>query len=286
MLDGTIDFGATDTAMSDEELKRAKTPIVHFPTVVGAVVLAYNLPSLKQPLRLSSETVAEIFLGKIQKWSDPKILALNPGFQAPSENGGAIMVIHRTDGSGTTAVFTDYLAKISPQWKEKVGQGVSVNWPAGVGEKGNDAVTARIKGASAIGALGYVELEYAKSNRLSIAMLRNRGGAWVEPNNASIKDAVDSASKSLSSDFRGSITDPASKKAYPICSLTYLLLAKKKDPAKDLAVIEMLRWFYSEGQKKLDQWQTQPNPMTYVALPPALLSKAQERLKTFEASGK
>src|SRR5437660_3976649 len=213
----TVDFGASDAPMSEDELKKAPG-LVHIPTVMGAVVVVYNLPAVAS-LRLSPETLANVFLGKVQTWKDPAIAKDNPGAKLPD---GAITVVHRSDGSGTTAVFTDYLAKVSPEWKSGPGAGKNVNWPVGLGGKGNEGVTGTVKTTE--GGIGYVELAYANQNKLSMAELRNKDGAWVKPSLESVSAAA--AKAQIPDDYRVSITDAPGKDAYPISGFTWLLVYK------------------------------------------------------------
>ncbi|MBU6376126.1 MAG: phosphate ABC transporter substrate-binding protein PstS, partial [Bdellovibrionales bacterium] len=211
LLKGTVDFGASDAPMSNEELAKASTPIVHIPTVLGAVVLSVNLPGVKAALKFTPEVIADIFMGKIQKWNDSKIAALNAGVTLPPV---AIVPVYRADGSGTTSIFTDYLVKVSPEFKASVGSGKSVKWPAGLGGKGNEGVTGVIKQTP--GAMGYIELIYAESNKLEVAQIRNSSGQYVTPSMESVTAAAQGALKSIPADYRVSITNASGKKAYPI----------------------------------------------------------------------
>src|SRR4051794_18677224 len=215
----TVDFGASDAPLTDEQLQKAQG-VQHIPTVMGAVVIVWNLPDVKE-LRLAPETLAAIYLGKITKWNDPAMQKENPGVKLPDM---AITVAHRSDGSGTTNIFTDYLAKVSPEWKAGPGKGTSVNWPAGLGGKGNEGVTGVVKQTE--GAIGYVELIYAANNKLPVAELQNKSGKFVTPSPASVTAAADASAKSMPEDFRISITDSAGKDAYPISGFTYLLVWK------------------------------------------------------------
>src|SRR6266403_631989 len=225
----TVDFGATDAPMTDAELQKA-AGLLHIPTVMGAVVVVYNLPGTAS-LRLSSETLAGIFLGRIDKWNHAAIAQDNPGLKLPDS---AIAVVHRSDGSGTTAVFTDYLARISPEWKSGPGSGKSVNWPVGLGGKGNEGVTGTVKQTE--GAIGYVELAYANQNKLTPAIIKNRDGAWVKPTLESVSEAASKVE--MPDDYRVSITNAAGKDAYPISSFTYILVYKDQpDPAKGQALL-------------------------------------------------
>src|SRR6188474_1668748 len=206
----TVDFGASDAPMTDGDLKSAPGEILHIPTVLGAVVITYNLESVKQPLRFSPEVIADIFLGKIKKWNDTKIAADNPGVTLPAND---ITVVHRSDGSGTSAVFTDYLSKVSAEWKEKVGAGVSPSWPTGIGGKGNEGVTGQVKNTP--NTIGYVELAYAAKNKLPVAHIKNAGGAFIEPTIEAVTAAASASAANMPDDLRISITNAEGAQAYP-----------------------------------------------------------------------
>ncbi len=267
LLKGTVDFGASDAPMTDQELAKSPTKIVHIPTVLGAVVLAYNLPEVKVPLKLSSEIVAELFSGKVQKWNDAKIAALNPGVVLPST---ALLPVYRADGSGTTAIFTDYLAKVSPEFKSSVGSGKSVKWPTGLGGKGNEGVTGVIKQTP--GAIGYVELVYAESNKMAVAQLKNSAGQFVMPTLESVTAAALGALKTMPADYRVSITNAEGKKAYPISGFTYLLVQKSGKGPKQQAIKDLLKWTVTEGQKMAPA-------LSYAPLPQELASKIQSTIQ-------
>ena len=268
--DGTVDFGATDAPMKDDQIAKAPD-VVHLPTVLGADVVAYNAPGVKS-LRFSPETLANIFLGKITKWNDPAIAADNPGIKLPDQS---IVVARRSDGSGTTFIFTDYLSKVSPEWKSKVGAGTSVNWPVGLGGKGNEGVTGIIK--STPGSLGYVELIYAHQQKLPVADIKNKEGNWVTPSLESISAA--GAGVQMPDDYRVSITDPTGKNAYPISGFTWLLVHKDaKDKAKGTAIVNFLRWALNDGQalaKELD----------YAPLPKGVQEKVLKTVDTLTVQG-
>jgi phosphate transport system substrate-binding protein len=266
----TVDFGASDAPMTDEELK--KTPgLLHVPTVLGAVAVVYN--GAPTGLKLTSETLADIFLGKVAKFNDPKIAATNPGVKLPDT---AITVAHRSDGSGTTGVFTDYLAKVSPEWKTKVGAAKSVKWPAGLGGKGNEGVTGLVK--STPGAFGYVELAYAKQNGLAMASLQNADGAFVAPSIETTSAAA--AGVEVPADFRVSITNAKGKSAYPLASFTYVLLYKEQsDAAKGKALVQFLWWAIHDGQALAA-------PLDYAPLPNAVVAKVEAALRTISVQGK
>src|SRR5438067_1820281 len=242
ILAQTVDFGASDGPMSDDNLSKAPGKILHIPTVAGAVVLTYNLAG-NPNLKLDGDTVAGIYLGQTKKWNDPKIAALNPGAKLPDQE---IVVVHRSDGSGTTFIWTDYLSKISSEWKSKVGTNTSVNWPTGIGGKGNEGVAGQIKQTP--GALGYVELIYAVQNKMPYAEVKNASGKFVKPSLESITAAL--ATADIPEDFRFSITNAPGADAYPICGATWLLVyEQQKDPAKGKKLVEFLRWAAKDGEK-------------------------------------
>lgn len=242
----TVDFGASDAPMSDEELSKAKGgPVMHVPTVVGVVALTYNLPGITQPLKLSGPVVADIFLGKIKKWNDPALTTLNPGVALPATD---ILVVHRTEGSGTTYVFTDYLSAVSPAWKAGPGKGKEVRWPVGLGGRGNEGVAGQIKQTP--GTIGYLELAYAKQNRLPVALLQNASGAFVAPSLAAATAAAAGAVKLLgpTSDYRVSIVNSPGADTYPITSFTWLLLYRQpSDTAKSRKIVDFVRWALEHG---------------------------------------
>jgi len=272
ITEGTVDFGASDAVMTDEELAKAPD-IVHIPTVLGSVVIVYNLEGVNG-LKLSPDTVSAIYLGKIKNWNDPALAKENPGLKLPAT---AITVAHRSDGSGTTNIFTDYLSKVSPDWKSTVGMGKSVKWPAGLGGKGNEGVTGLVKQNP--GAIGYVELAYAIQNKLATAPLKNKAGAYVT---ASIESTTAAAANvQVSDDFRvSSVTDSDGKGAYPIAGFTYLLLHKdQKDRAKGDAVMHFVWWAVHDGQKMT-------SPLDYAPLPPPIVKKVEALLKQLTVEGR
>ena len=241
ILAQTVDFGASDGPMSDENLSKAPGKILHIPTVAGAVVMTYNLPG-NPALKLDGETIADIFLGKIKKWNDPKIAASNPGPNLPDKE---IIVVHRSDGSGTTFIFTDYLSKVSAEWKQKAGNNTSVNWPAGIGGKGNEGVSGQVKQTP--GAIGYVELIYAIQNKMPYADVKNAAGQFVKASIDSVTAAL--ATASIPEDFRFSMTNAPGANAYPIAGATWLLVyQQQKDPAKGKKLIEFLKWALTKGE--------------------------------------
>lgn len=257
VTEGTVDFGASDAPMNQEEM--AKAPgILHLPTVLGAVAVAYNLPEVRQPVRLSGELLGAIFLGQVRKWSDPRIAQLNPGVQLP---GRDILVVYRTDGSGTTFVFTDYLSAVSPAWKQQVGTGKSVRWPVGLGAKGNEGVAGQVRQTE--GAVGYVELAYARQTNLQTAAIRNAAGEFVQPSVEATTAAAAGLAQRLGADadFRISIVNPSGSGAYPISSWTYLLVpAKMQNCTKARALAQVVEWSLTEGGDAARQLHYAPLP--------------------------
>ena len=262
----TIDFGASDAPMTDEQLKKAAAPVLHIPTVLGAVVLTYNLEGVKTGLKLTPEVLAGIFLGTTKKWEDPSITKLNPGVKL----SGDIAVVHRTDGSGTSNIFTDYLSKVSPEWKTKVGTGTSVNWPTGLGGKGNEGVAGQIKQTP--GSIGYVELIYAVNNHLPYSDLKNKAGQFVTPSLKSVTAAASGALKAMPEDFRISITNAEGKDSWPISGFTYLLVWKNMpDADKGAKLVKFLHWAETGGQSYAE-------PLSYAPLPKSLVHKVQAKI--------
>ncbi|MFN7952960.1 MAG: phosphate ABC transporter substrate-binding protein PstS [bacterium] len=267
----TVDFGASDAPMSDAELDKAPAALQHIPTVLGSVVVTYNGPMTS--LKLSPEALAGIFLGKVAKWNDPAIAADNAGVALPD---APIAVVRRSDGSGTTAVFTDYLAKVSDEWKAKVGAGKSVSWPVGLGAKGNEGVTGLVKQTP--GAIGYVELAYANQNKLPKVAIKNASGKFIEPSIEATSAAA--AGVDMPADYRVSITNSAAADAYPIASFTYLLVYKNQENAeKGTALVNFLWWAIHDGQKMAAA-------LDYAPLPAAVVSKVEATLKTLNVNGK
>ncbi|HZJ53731.1 MAG TPA: phosphate ABC transporter substrate-binding protein PstS [Myxococcaceae bacterium] len=268
--EGTLDFGASDAFMKDDQIAKAPD-VVHIPTVLGAVVVAYNLPGVAK-LRFSPATVANVFLGKITKWNDPAIVADNPGEKLPDR---AIVVARRSDGSGTNAIFTDYLSKVSDEFRNKVGSGTSVSWPVGLGGKGNDGVTALVK--STPGAVGYVELAYAIQQKLAMAELKNKDGQWVKPSIESTTAAA--AGVEMPADYRVSITNAPGKDSYPIAGFTWLLVHKDvKDAAKGPAIVNFLRWALTEGERMA-------TPLDYAPLPKPVQERVLKTIDTLTVNG-
>ena len=249
----TVDFGASDGPMSDDNLAKAPGKLLHIPTVAGADVVAYNLPG-NPKLKLDADTIAGIFLGQIKKWNDLKITALNSGAKLPDQE---IVVVHRSDGSGTTYIWTDYLSKISPEWKTKVGTNTSVNWPTGIGGKGNEGVAGQVKQTP--GALGYVELIYAIQNKMPYADVKNSADEFVTPTLESITAAL--ATAEIPDDFRFSMTNAPGKEAYPIAGATWLLVyQQQKDAAKGKKLVEFLKWAAKDGEKMAKDLNYAPLP--------------------------
>ena len=260
----TVDFGASDGPMSDDNLAKAPGKILHIPTVAGADVVAYNLAGNPQ-LRFDADTIAGIFLGAITKWNDPKIAALNPGVTLPAQE---IVVVHRSDGSGTTYIWTDYLSKVSPEWKQKVGANTSVNWPVGLGGKGNEGVAGQIKQTP--GAIGYVELIYAKQNKIAFGRIKNSAGQFVSPTLDSVTAAM--ATANIPDDFRFSMTNAPGDNSYPVCGATWLLVyQEQKDPAKGKKMVEFLKWALSTGEPMA-------RDLDYAPLPDELRDRVLKRV--------
>jgi phosphate transport system substrate-binding protein len=275
--DGTVDFGASDAPMSDSAIAAIHGDVLHIPTVLGAVVATYNLPGVTATLKFTPDVLADIFLGKITKWNDPRIASINAGVSLPATD---ILVVHRSDGSGTSYIFSDYLSKVSPTWQSQVGKGTSVNWPVGLGGKGNEGVSATV--SQTPGAIGYIELGYAMANKLPAAQLRNKAGAFVTPTVHSTTAALAGAMSTIAptTDFRVSITDPSGPEAYPICSMTYLLLHKSySDAVKARALLQYVWWAETEGQARAE-------PLGYAPLPTQLRPWIQARLRSITADGK
>lgn len=262
--EGTVDFGASDAPMSDEELAKLKSPAFHIPTVLGAVVITYNVPEVTKPLNLTGPIVADIYLGKITKWNAPEIAAANKGVALPNKD---ILVVHRSDGSGTTYIFTDYLSAISPAWSSGPGKAKDVQWPVGLGGKGNDGVAGQVKQLP--GSIGYIELAYARQNKLPYAALRNAAGKFVMPSIESITEAAAATAAKLpaNTDFRVSIVNAAAADAYPIASFTYLLVSQTQpDPVKGKKLIDFIKWAIHDGEKDAAALDYGPLPKNVVAM--------------------
>ncbi len=275
MFDKTVDFGASDAFMSDQELSQAGATIVHFPMCLGAVCITYNLPG-NPKLKLTGELIADIFSGKIKKWNDKRISSINPGVNLPSVN---MTVVHRSDGSGTTFIFSDFLTKVSPEWAKNIGTGKSLNWPAGLGGKGNPGVAGLVKQTP--GAVGYVELIYSKSNNMPVADVQNKSGNFIEP---TIESTSLSANVVLPPDTRVSLTNTDAAQGYPISSFTWVILYKElnyKGKSLDQAkqIVNLVHWMFTKGQKYAE-------PLFYAPLPQAAVDRNDANLKTITYNGK
>jgi phosphate transport system substrate-binding protein len=267
---GTVDFGASDGPMTDEQLGKVNGKVFHIPTVLGAVVLTYNVPGVSSDLKFTPEAIAGIYLGKIKKWNDSELTKSNPGVKLPDTD---IVVVHRSDGSGTTYIFTDYLSKVSQEWANTVKKGTSVNWPTGLGAKGNEGVSGQVKQTE--GAIGYVELIYALSNKMSYGVVKNSSGNWVKASLESVTAAA-ASSKDMPDDFRVSITNAPGKEAYPISSFTWLLVpAKWSDASKEKAFVAFLNWMVDKGQ-------TMTASLEYAPLPKNVATKVKQRIKEIQ----
>jgi phosphate transport system substrate-binding protein len=269
LTEGTVDFGASDAPMTDAELAKAPRPILHFPTVLGAVVITYNLPSVTQPLHLTGDVIARIFSGDITKWNDSRITSLNPGASLPAKD---ILVIHRSDGSGTTYIFSDYLSAVNPEWAQHPGRGKELQWPVGLGAKGNEGVAGQVKQTE--GAIGYTELAYAVQNKLAVAAIRNAGGEFVTPSVESATAAAAGAAARLpaNTDYRISIVNAPGKGAYPISSFTWLLVyASYPDTVKGKKLLAFLHWYLEHGE-------AMASSLDYAPLPDKIITQLQSRI--------
>jgi phosphate transport system substrate-binding protein len=263
----TVFFGASDSPMTDEQLKTAPGPLLHFPTVLGAVVPVYNIEGLSTPLKFTGPMLADIYLGKIKRWNDPAITRVNAGVNLPATD---ITVVHRSEGSGTTFIFLDFLGKVSPEWQSKVGVKASVNWPVGVGGKGNEGVAGLIKQTP--GSIGYVELIYALQNSISYGPVQNQAGEYITADVKSVTAAAAGALATMPKDFRVSITNAPGQGAYPISSFTWILLYETpKDVAQARVMVEFMKWALSDGQKLAPD-------LGYAPLPPALVQQEMDQL--------
>lgn len=269
LIAGTVDFGASDGPMTDEQLAQCKGKVLHIPTVLGAVVPAYNVPGVKGEIKFTPELLAGIFMGKINNWSDPAIAKVNPGVKFPNQS---IVVVHRSDGSGTTYIFTDYLSKVSPEWSASVGKGTSVKWPIGLGGKGNEGVAGTVRQIG--GSIGYVELIYAVQNNITYGSVRNKSGNFVKATLESTTAAAASASARMPSDYRVSITNPDGRNAYPIASFTWLLIPQQsRDARKGKVLHDFLEWMLRDGQRETSS-------LTYAPLPKEVVQKLQATIST------
>ncbi len=270
----TVDFGASDGPMTDDQLKKAPGELLHIPMVLGADVATYNLPG-DPKLRFTPDVLADIFLGKITKWNDPRITQVNLGVALPNL---PIIVVHRSDGSGTTYIWVDYLSKVSKEWEQKVGRGTSVDWPVGLGGKGNEGVSGQVKNTP--GAIGYVELVYAIKNNLPAPMVRNQAGKFIQPSIQSTTAAAAGAAKNMPADFRVSLTNPPGEDAYPIASFTWLLVYKEQaNQEKGRALVKFLWWAIHEGQKYAPD-------LLYAPLPSPVVKQIETTLQRIVFQGK
>lgn len=275
MLEGTVDFGATDVPMTDRELAQAPHPILHIPTVLGAVAVTYNLPALKRPLHLSGELLADIFLGRITKWNDARLLALNPDAPLPASD---VLVVHRADGSGTSYIFSDYLTAVSPAWAAAPGRGKDVRWPVGIGGKGNEGVAGQVK--QTVGSVGYLEVVYARQNHLPVARIRNRAGRFIAPMPYEIASAAASAMSKASgvADLRLSLVNASAEEAYPIASFTWMLLSPQQiGPEKSKQLVDFLRWALVDGGDMASS-------LGYVVLPTVTATHVLDILDTLSSN--
>jgi phosphate transport system substrate-binding protein len=277
LTEGTVDFGASDAPMSDAEMAKLKAPVLHFPTVLGAVVITYNIPGVTTAIRLTGPIVADIFAGKITKWNDGQISALNKGIKLPASD---ILVVHRSDGSGTTYIFSDYLSSVSPSWAQAPGKGKELAWPVGLGGKGNEGVAGQVKQTP--GAIGYVELAYAKQNSLPFADLQNANGEFITPTIESVTNAAAAAAAKLpdNTDYRISIVNANGKGAYPISSFTFLLVYQTQpDAAKGKKLVDFLRWYLRNGEKTAAS-------LDYAPLPASMVAQLEKRLGSIQMSAR
>ena len=270
-MNQTVFFGATDGPMTDEQLKAAPGPVLHLPTVLGGVVPVYNLEDVKAELKFSGPVLADIFLGKIKKWNDPAIAKLNAGVALPATD---VTVVHRSDGSGTTYIWVDYLSKVSPEFKSEVGVNTSVNWPAGVGGKGNEGVAGLV--TQTPGTLGYVELIYALQTKISYGSVQNAAGEFVKASVPSITAAADAAAANIPPDFRVSITNAPGPGVYPIASFTWILLYEDPpDNVREKAMVDFMKWALTEGQKHAAELGYSPLPAKVVQLEMDAIAKIE-----------
>jgi phosphate transport system substrate-binding protein len=268
LTEGTVDFGASDMPMTDEQIGAMKVKPLHFPTVMGAVVITYNAPGLGADLKFTPELISDIFMGKITKWDDKRLAAVNPGVKFPSMD---MVPVHRSDSSGTTFVFTDYLSKVNPEWKSKVGANTKVSWPVeGLNGQGNPGVAGLVKQTP--GAIGYVELIYAVQNKMSYGLVKNAAGTFSKASLETVTEAAAGAAKSMPPDFRVSITNAPGKNAYPISTFTWLLIPSKFSDAKKAAAMkDFLKWMLADGQKQV-------GALTYAPLPKEVVSREEKQI--------
>ena len=262
-----VDFGATDGPMNDQQLSESKVKLFHIPTVLGAVVPVYNIPGVNAELRFSPDVIADIYLGKISKWNDSRIVKDNPGINLPDHQ---ILPVYRSDGSGTTYIFTDYLSKVSSDFASKIGKNTSVRWPVGIGQKGNEGVAGMVRNSPYT--FGYVELIYAVQNKMSYGIVRNAAGKWVKASTDGVTAAAAAAAKAMPADYRVSITNAGGAESYPISSFTWLLIpVKSADPAKGKVLADFLRWM-------LDHGEAEASSMTYAPLPKPVIDRVRQTI--------
>lgn len=273
-IEKTVDFGASDGPMTSEQIQQAGGRVLHIPMVAGAVVPVYNVPGVGIGLNFTPDILADIFLGKITKWNDRRIVQVNPTAGLPATD---IVVVHRSDGSGTTAIWVNYLGKVSKEWKDKVGAGTSVNWPTGLGGRGNEGVAGLVRQTP--NSLGYVELAYALTNKMAFGNVRNKAGQFVRPSLSSTTKAMEGALNAIPADYRVFFTDPAGKDAYPIAGFTWILMyGEQADPVKGKALVEFLWWAVHDGQKYA-------SILLYAPLPKSLVARIERTLKTVTSRG-
>jgi phosphate transport system substrate-binding protein len=264
----TVDFGASDGPMTDQQLAESKIKLFHIPTVLGAVVPVYNVPGVNTELKFAPDVIADIYLGKITKWNDSRIAKDNPGVNLPDHQ---LLPVYRSDGSGTTYIFTDYLSKVSSDFSSRIGKGTSVRWPLGIGQKGNEGVAGMVRNSPY--SFGYVELIYAVQNKMAYGMVRNSAGKWLKASTEGVTAAAAAASKNMPADYRVSITNAAGSDSYPISSFTWLLIpVKSDDPAKGKVLHDFLEWM-------LDKGEAEASSMTYAPLPAPVVARVRETIK-------
>jgi phosphate transport system substrate-binding protein len=267
VTEGTVDFGASDGPMSDEQMSSSKVKVVHIPTVLGAVVPIYNLPGVSQEIKFSPAAMAGIYLGKITTWNDPTIAKENPGVNLPNK---PILPVYRSEGSGTTYIFTDYLSKVSPEWKDKVGKGTAVKWPVGIGQKGSEGVSGMVRQTQY--SFGYVELIYAQENKIAFGQVRNKAGKWLKGSIAGVTAAAAADASGMAADYRVSITDAPGADSYPISSFTWLLIPNPaKDSAKGKAIVGFLKWMIEKGE-------SEAGSLSYAPLPKAVAERVEKTI--------
>ena len=274
LMDKTVEIGASDAPLNDEQIAKAPAPVLHFPSVLGAVVITYNVPGVTRKLRLTGPAIADIYLGKIKKWDDPAIAKLNPAVKLPDTD---IVTVHRSDGSGTTFIFADYLSKVSPEWAKQVGKSTSLKWPGGLGGKGSEGVTALVEQTQ--GAIGYAELNYALTNKIAYAQLKNHDGKWVDATLGAVTAAAAGAAANMPADFRVSIVDAPGATTYPISSFTWLIVYRNQtDPTRGPMLVKFLEWALTRGQQDAAT-------LDYAPLPPAVVKMELKEIGEIKVAG-